>query len=566
MSARRALWLAWGAVVALLAYPAASQTIGEQSGIMGGDSGFLRPVATGTLTIAAMPYARTVTCGSYTLTGTASGAGAVSWSASPSGASGSCTGTTSWSCVVSVAPDAAGEGVETITVSQSGGASDTETIGFYVAGAHSCFLAQSVDGNYNSSLADLDAVATWTNLGSSAKNVTQGTGSLQPVYIANLAQGQPAVRCDGGDRLTGATTTDWTFLSNGTDSTTDAVARRTGAATNQAIVSTKGSGATTARGSDVIFTATNSVITYGTGNSSAVVATTTSANNAGTVDLYHRVVATTDNDGGAGADVFLYVDGAATSAASTAAWSVNAGTALNICNSGTTATTIPMEGDVFSVLIYQSNLTSTQRDINEAVAEWALNGTFPVTVAANVRNLFIGDSLVAGHGGIDPFPTLAAPDISPDMIYNQAVAGTQTDQILTVWTAQRSTQDWFAITVGGGFNDLYTADRTVAQAYTALSTIYSEASADGVMVIALTVPPFKGATGWNSTKHQDILDLNDLIMADANVDVVVDYFTIVADPADQEQQLAALTNDFIHPSLAGSQAVADVWVPAYQGL
>ena len=34
--------------------------------------------------------------------------GAVSWSASPSGASGACTGTDSFSCVVDVDPDAVG--------------------------------------------------------------------------------------------------------------------------------------------------------------------------------------------------------------------------------------------------------------------------------------------------------------------------------------------------------------------------------------------------------------------------------------------------------------------------
>ena len=133
----RAPWLAWGAVVALLAYPSHARILGQQTGIMGSDDGIWRPATTApTITIDALPYARTVTCSSYTLTGTAPGAGAVTWSASPSGASGACTGTTSWSCVVDVDPDATGEGVETITVAQSGATSATATIGFYVDGEH----------------------------------------------------------------------------------------------------------------------------------------------------------------------------------------------------------------------------------------------------------------------------------------------------------------------------------------------------------------------------------------------------------------------------------------------
>jgi len=98
-------------VAVLLALPTAAQWSGSKSrnwGATGGWTSTTKPSGA-SLTINAMPYTRTVTCGSYTLTGSASGAGAVSWSASPSGASGSCTGTTSWSCVVSVAPDATGE-------------------------------------------------------------------------------------------------------------------------------------------------------------------------------------------------------------------------------------------------------------------------------------------------------------------------------------------------------------------------------------------------------------------------------------------------------------------------
>ena len=68
------------------------------------------------VTIDTQPFTRTVTCtGSYTLTGTATDVTSVAWAASPSGESGACTGTTSWSCAVAVSPDASGQGVETVS-------------------------------------------------------------------------------------------------------------------------------------------------------------------------------------------------------------------------------------------------------------------------------------------------------------------------------------------------------------------------------------------------------------------------------------------------------------------
>mgnify|MGYP000160805457 CR=1 FL=1 len=68
-----------------------------------------------------------------------------------------------------------------------------------------------------------DAVATWTNLGSSAKNVTQGTGSAQPSYRTAVVGGQPVVRCDGGDRVVGALASDWDFMVDSTDKTVEDV-------------------------------------------------------------------------------------------------------------------------------------------------------------------------------------------------------------------------------------------------------------------------------------------------------------------------------------------------------
>jgi hypothetical protein len=324
------------------------------------------------LVIDAMPYARTVTCSDYTLTGTASGgSGAVSWSASPSGASGACTGTTSWSCVVDVAPDAVGEGVEVITVARSGAASDTETIGFYVDGEHSCFLSQSVDGSYNSTVANNDAVGTWQNLGSSALDVTQGTGSAQPTFRTSIVGGQPVVRCDGGDRIAATTASDWTFLYQGADFTVEHV------------------GATTSGNGTYLTTA---AVNGGHGYASLSVVSSvymqivnaTPATNLDfskssyTAGQFHLTSQILDDDGGAGNDGSIYLDSLAVATAARAStFSVTTAAALNVC--AYAAAGLPLTGDLFRAIIYQSALTSTQRGINKAVDEWALGGALPVT-------------------------------------------------------------------------------------------------------------------------------------------------------------------------------------------
>jgi hypothetical protein len=358
-------------MLAVLAFVAASSMNG---GPEMRDIGLRMPLGeAAAVTIDAMPFTRTVTCSTYTLTGTASGgSGAVSWSASPSGASGACTGTTSWSCVVDVDPDAVGEGVEVITVARSGATSDTETIGFYVDGEHSCFLAQSINGTYNSGLVNADPVATWENLGSSALDVTQGTGSAQPSYRTAVVGGQPVVRCDGGDRVAASTAADWIFLANGTDVTAEVIEKSSSA--NATFISTSSNDNTTLQ--KFLFWRIGAQLqSVLTGASLAVAATSGSVLSTTQFELLGSVL---DDDGGAGVDLTVYRNGSSAATGTTgAAYATSASSALTVC--ATANGTFPITGDLFRVLIYQSALSATQRGINKAVDEWALGGTLPVT-------------------------------------------------------------------------------------------------------------------------------------------------------------------------------------------
>jgi hypothetical protein len=283
---------------------------------------------------------------------------------------------------VDVDPDAVGEGVETVTVTR-GSATDTETIGFYVDGEHSCFLAQSVNGSYNSGLANADAIATWVNLGSSAKNVTQGTGSAQPSYRTAVVGGQPVVRCDGGDLIAASSATDWAFLNNGNDFTVEIVAATSSSNPNalQALVATADGNGAANRGilhayDDRAGSSRNDSLLTSLSNGTSFQFATAAANGTVASAVFHGLQNVLDE--GTGSEWNSYVDGTAriTVASVTGYSAGDPQLPLSICQANSLW---PLTGDSFRVLIYQSALTSTQRGINKAVDEWALGGTLPVT-------------------------------------------------------------------------------------------------------------------------------------------------------------------------------------------
>jgi len=335
------------------------------------------------MAIASTPFARTVTCtGAITLTGTATGAGAVSWVASPDGASGVCTGTTSWSCAVAVSPNAAGEGVETITVSQAGGGSSTVDVGFYVTGAHSCFLAQSFDGAYNAGKADLAAVGTWVNLGSSALNVTQATGSAQPSYRTAVVGGQPVVRCDGGDLVAASTAADWTFVANGTTTSTEILWSQGVAAGS--FYSPIGTARLASAGRGFAIAMNDSTVNEGhrtyTWNATTSITLSTSAADVMPDGKFNLASMQIFIDAG-GVDLTQYTNAVSTATSEQTFSAVSSSSPLTICSSNSSGLdAFPITGDVFRALIYNGTLLdTTQRGINLAVDEWALGAALPVT-------------------------------------------------------------------------------------------------------------------------------------------------------------------------------------------
>lgn len=554
-------------VVLLLVAPAAfAQILGDESGIMGGEAGFFRPTSARSVRIDAMPFARTVTCSDYTLTGTAPGAGAVTWAASPSGDSGSCTGTTSWSCVVNVDPNAVGEGVEVITVTQ-GTFTDTETIGFYVDGEHSCFLAQSYDGNYNAGKADLDAVATWVNLGSSALNVTQATGSAQPTYRTSIVGGQPVVRCDGGDRLAAATAADWTFLHNTAVSSTLETVWRVGLANptiRSVVASTKTactSGAVGDRGvchyaEDVSI---NEAFTSGVTSATAVFNSTAAF---ATPSLWFNLSSTTLD----ATNSILRVNGAAgISSASPASSALAPAGALTLCAESDAGQ--PLTGDLFDVLAYSSVLTSTQQGINEAVREWALGGTLPLVADAGGPNgapdpnrwVFVGDSITEGCCGASSWPSKISEPAGVTLV-NVAVSGATVTTILAQFRANAVGVGQVAgkVFILGGINNIRTSV-SATTSYDLYRQITDEAAGQGSEVIVITMLPFGNDAVWTAPKQTELEALNVLIAGSRGIAAAVDTYAAMGEPG-TPIDLAAIydSGDGLHPNDTGTAKIADL--------
>jgi lysophospholipase L1-like esterase len=450
--------------------------------------------------------------------------------------------------------------VETITVSQAGGGSSTVDVGFYVAGAHSCFLKQSIDGTYNSTMVDRAAVSSWVNLGTSAKNVTMATGSVQPMYRTNVVNGQPMVRCDGGDRLTAATATDWTFLSNGTTNYTVTGSGRWTTTANSTMVSTSTSASTCAgvplpaycwRGSGS--QTSNTFISDGAG---AIVNATSSASTL-LAQSYHSFGTQLADDGGAGVDMTVYIDGTSrATAVRSGAFSAVDGGVLGICAGPGGAN--PHFGDVGDILIYQSALDATQRGINLAVDAWSFGGTMPVTAATTPKTsewLYVGNSLTSGGTGGERWPNKLTP--LPSGISNivVAISGSNAASSLSQWRFYNPPYPP-RVFVLSGINDIIAGTSAVAT-FAILSTLYAEAKAAGVNVVAMTHPPFGNYVSWSAPKQAELIALNALVMASADVDVKVDLYAVMGQSGTPEDLDAAYdSGDGLHPNDAGTAFMA----------
>lgn len=100
-------------------------------------------------------------------------------------------------------------------------------------------------------------------------------------------------------------------------------------------------------------------------------------------------------------------------------------------------------------------------------------------------------------------------------------------------------------------------DTSAATVKANLQSIYTAAHNAGIKVIAVTSPPFKGYSAWNSSRQAVLDDVNSWIMSGAtNVDYRIDAYTAVEDGGNPDQMLSTYdSGDHLHPSVAGYRII-----------
>ncbi|GAB3832500.1 hypothetical protein GCM10027610_024750 [Dactylosporangium cerinum] len=113
---------------------------------------------------------------------------------------------------------------------------------------------------------------------------------------------------------------------------------------------------------------------------------------------------------------------------------------------------------------------------------------------------------------------------------------------------------------GGGYPDFgcgasaVVTDRQLINGFRAL---IRTAHAHGIKIIGATLPPMKGAAGYDTPRNQDVrAAVNRWIRTSGEYDAVVDVAAVLTDPATQVLRAEYNSGDQLHPNDAGARAIA----------
>lgn len=172
----------------------------------------------------------------------------------------------------------------------------------------------------------------------------------------------------------------------------------------------------------------------------------------------------------------------------------------------------------------------------------------------------LGDSITGGSSGgvLAAFPQRLETLLGPShVVGNYGVAGNTISQIQTRWTSTVRSRGHTHLVLLGGLNDLRvgTAGATI---YTTWSAIADEAKLDGLVVVAVTVLPWKNfLTQWTAARQTETEALNTSIRAWVSTTaVLVDGYALFggADPTIMSASYDSGDNG--HPNQAGADYLA----------
>lgn len=407
-----------------------------------------------------------------------------------------------------------------------------------------------LDGERNATLVP-GAIAAVVDHGTHGEALTQATTSKKPAFAPACLGAHDCIVSDGIDYVAKSTAADWTFLHSGAGATVYVVS---------------------SWDEPVGDTTTFTVHTGGGVNPGVGVGidnrTVRGANLArllvgpGILDTDHdtpddtlptggfRIVSARIVDNvGPTADGVVRVDGIQVNAEpATSTWSSSA--PLNALRVGA------IKGKTMAVLIYDAAHTVEQM---RAIEDW-LRCRYFAPPPHNAT--FYGDSLCAIRAPIKEWPRkVKEVGVAPFEVENRCARGYTAAQVAAYFDAfdYEQQQRYGILTVEAGTNDALDG-LSGADAFADLEALWSTVRPRTALLVAVTVPPLKGASGWTQAKHAELVALNALILGSPIPDAVLDVYALVVDPLDPERIDPAYSLDSIHLNETGTSLVADAWI------
>jgi len=112
-----------------------------------------------------------------------------------------------------------------------------------------------------------------------------------------------------------------------------------------------------------------------------------------------------------------------------------------------------------------------------------------------------------------------------------------------------------------GINDIWMSDDSATAIIATLRQVNQQIKEHGARSLVATLAPYKGNGGpgvWTPEKDATRQAVNDYLLHSTEFDGVIDFDSVLRDPADPAQLLPAYdSGDHIHPNDLGNQAMAD---------
>lgn len=208
------------------------------------------------------------------------------------------------------------------------------------------------------------------------------------------------------------------------------------------------------------------------------------------------------------------------------------------------------------------------------VAHWYFLSALDVRTVPEARSVVImGDSITDGRGsttdGNNRWPNQLdkrfkqTPGMENISVLNQGIGGNcVTRPCLGPSFLDRFESDVLGplkvkqLVLFGGINDL-NSGTTAQKMIESLTSLADQAHAAGLSVIGATIMPCEGHSYYSESLETRRQEINAWIRTASSFDGVIDFDAITRDPAQPTRLRADVEDDWLHPSVAGHQIMAD---------